>query len=292
MTISHRVPFAAALLAAASTVATVASAAPDGFGVIAYWGESASQYSGRIPAGSDVVVNPNSGALGLNADQIQNWKAVIANVRAQGGRVLGYIPTGYDMDTAEELQRYNEIPQQFAAYKTTLGGVDGYFFDEAPFDGLSLPEQQKCNATPGKWANIRSMAAGAGTGGVLVWNAGWPGESSCFVPAAQPGEHVVVSESSYATYLGRAAWLLDVQTYAASLGIKTWVLAHSATQAQMRSLLQGSTANYVYVTSVQEDPSQPWGGPIWNSVPGYWGTDTQTGSERWCLKSLQTGGGC
>ncbi len=283
-------------LAAASLLslgATLATAAPTGFGMVAYWGETPSTYGGQIPSGAYVVINPNSGATGLTGSQVTNWKGVIASIRAQGGKVLGYVATGYDHNTADELARYNAIDANLTAYKSTLGGVDGYFFDEAAFDDAALTDTQKCNGTPPKWSAIRAKMSSAGTGGTVVWNAGWPGASSCFVGAASYGEHVVIYEAAYADYLNAASWLNGgVQSYAASLGVKTWLLVHSATQAQMQATLKGSAANYVYATSMTYNPSLPWGGPIWNYTPTYWGNETLSGSERWCLKSLKSGGSC
>lgn len=290
---ASRIGAMAALASAALGAVAPAAAAPTGFGLIAYWGETPSTYGGQIPSGSYVVINPNSGAQGLNASQIANWKAVIANIRAQGGKVLGYVPTGYDANTADEQTRYNAIPAELAAYKNTLGGVDGFFFDEAAYDDAALSDAQKCSGTPSKWANVRSMVAGSGAGGIKVWNAGWPGASGCFVSAAQSGEHVVMYEAAYSDYLNAASWLNgDVQNLATSLNVKTWLLVHSATQAQMQATLKGTTANYVYVTSMTYNPSLPWGGPIWNYTPTYWGSDTASGTERWCLKSLKGGGSC
>jgi hypothetical protein len=60
----------------------------------------------------------------------------------------------------------------------------------------------------------------------------------------------------------------------------------------MKTTLRQTKANYVYVTDVPYNPSLPWGGPIWNSVPSYWGNAAQQGSERWCLRSLSDGSGC
>ncbi|UXH80751.1 spherulation-specific family 4 protein [Roseateles amylovorans] len=279
--------------AAAGFTASMAHAAPTNFALVAYWGETASTYGGQVPSGAYVVINPNSGALGLSASQITNWKAVIANIRAQGGKVLGYVATGYDANTADEQTRYNAITSELGAYKTTLGGVDGYFFDEAAFDDAALNDSQKCAGTPGKWANVRAKVAAAGTGGTLVWNAGWPGASGCFISSAQANEHVVMYEAAYSDYVNGASWLNgDVQNLANSLNVKTWLLVHSATQAQMQATLKGTTANYVYVTSMTYNPSLPWGGPIWNYTPTYWGNNTLSGSERWCLNSLKTGGSC
>jgi hypothetical protein len=273
--------------------ATLTTAAPTGFGMVAYWGETASTYGGQIPSGAHVVINPNSGATGLSASQVTNWKAVIAGIRAQGGKVLGYVATGYNYNTADELARYNAINANLTAYKATLGGVDGFFFDEAAFDDASLTDAQKCSGTGPKFSAVRAKMAATGTSGTVVWNAGWPGSSSCFVNAASYGEHLVIYEAKYSDYVAAASWLNGgVQSLAASLGVKTWLLVHSATQAEMRTTLKGSAANYVYATSMTYNPSLPWGGPIWNYTPTYWGNETLSGSERWCLKSLKTGGTC
>ena len=282
-----------ALAGLALATTTWASAAPTNFGMVAYWGETASTYGGQVPSGAYVVINPNSGATGLTASQITNYKAVIANIRAQGGKVLGYVATGYNYNTADELARYNAIGANLTAYKTTLGGVDGYFFDEAAFDDAALTDTQKCNGTPSKWSAVRAKVSAAGTGGTLVWNAGWPGASGCFINAASYGEHVVMYEAAYSDYLNAASWLNGaVQNLATSLGVKTWLLVHSATQAQMQATLKGTTANYVYATSMTYNPALPWGGPIWNYTPTYWGNNSLSGSERWCLNSLKSGGSC
>ncbi|KQV47392.1 hypothetical protein ASC95_24835 [Pelomonas sp. Root1217] len=273
--------------------ATLAAATPTDFGMVAYWGETASTYGGQVPSDAYVVINPNSGATGLSGSQVTNWKAVIANIRAQGGKVLGYVATGYNTNTADELARYNAINANLTAYKATLGGVDGFFFDEAAFDDAALTDTQKCNGTGPKFSAVRAKMAATGTSGTVVWNAGWPGSSSCFVNAASYGEHIVIYEAAYADYLNAASWLNGgVQSLAASLGVKTWLLVHSATQAQMQATLKGSAANYVYATSMTYNPSLPWGGPIWNYTPTYWGNNSLSGSERWCLNSLKTGGSC
>lgn len=268
-------------------------AAPKGFGMVAYWGELSSTYSGQVPKGSLVVINPNSGATGLSAEQVANWKEVIAEIRAQGGKVLGYVATGYDGSTADELARYNDISAQLGAYKSTLGGVDGFFFDEAAFDDGALTDAQKCASTPTKWSAIRATMGAAGVSGTVVWNAGWPGANACFVGSASYGEHVVTYEAAYQDYNAAASWLnVAVRDVAATKGVTTWLLVHSATKAQMKKVLTGSAADYVYVTSMSYNPSLPYGGPIWNYTPTYWGKESLTGSERWCLKRLKADRTC
>lgn len=274
--------------------ASLAHAAPTGFGMVPYWGSNAATYQGRIPAGAHVVINPNSGALNLSASQISSFKSVIAEIRRQGGKVIGYIPAGYTRSTAAEKLRYNNIPANLSAYQYTLGGVDGYFFDEAAHDaGKGVTDAQKCAGTKQKWSAIRSTMASMGATGTVVWNAGWPGMNQCFVSAAQNREHIVISEVSYGNYASQANYLNGtVQKLARERGVKTWLLLHSTSQNQMKQALRDTAANYVYATNVKYDASKPWGGPLWNTVPSYWGDERKSGSERWCLQRVKNTGSC
>jgi len=100
-------------------------------------------------------------------------------------------------------------------------------------------------------------------------------------------------EASYSDYANAASWLNGpVQNLANSLGVKTWLLIHSATQNQMQDVLKNTTAKYVYVTSMAYNPSLPWGGPIWNYTPSFWGNETTSGTERGCLQNLKNNTPC
>lgn len=282
-----------AAAAFAGIAATAAQAEVKNLAMIAYWGETPSTYGGQIPWGSYVVVNPNSGAQGLTQASIANWQATIANIRAQGGKVLGYIPTGYNYNTEPELARYRAIPDQILAYQVDLKGVDGYFFDEAAFDDAGIDEDTACTATAEKFNAIRGMLAEARTGGTFVWNTGWTGKSACFVAAAIDNEHVVIKESDHEEYQRSATYLNgDVKNLAAALNIRTWLLLHSTKRKDMLSVLEESEADYAFITSMNHDPAQEWGGPIWNYTPSYWGNEKKTGSERWCVDRLRKGKGC
>jgi Spherulation-specific family 4 len=249
---------------------SVAQATPSNFGIPAYWDGPSSTFNGQIPKGALVVINPSSGALKLGANDIKKYKEIIASIRSQGGYVLGYVPTGYAQLTTPEKQRYSNISANLAAYKTTLGGVDGIFFDEAAYDndGSSekpqLTEAQKCAGTPPKWNAIRSTMKSAGVSGTVVWNAGTWGNNNCFITTALKGEHVVILEDSYSAYQKNLTNLNSAQSTATSLGVKTWLLTYAATQTQMQATVNGTTANYVYVTD------QPDNGSTWNYTPGYW----------------------
>lgn len=270
-----------------------AHAAPGGFGMLAYWDKDPRTYAGQIPAGSLVVINPNDGAAGLGRDQVASWRAVIASIRAQGGKALGYVATGGDGSTNDGQQRFKAIPSQLAAYGESLGGVDGFFFAEAVHEGPTVGDAQACSGTSEKWAKVRTLLGEAGAGGTLVWNAGRPGTNGCFVRAARPGEHVVVQEASYADHAASAAALNgEVQNLAASSNVKTWVLVHSATQAEMQAALGASRADYFYATSTYRNVTLPWGGPIWNHVPTFWGPETDRTTERGCLRRLRAGERC
>lgn len=124
-----------------SVVASVAHAMPSSFGVPAYWDGPANTYSGQVPKGAYIVINPNSGALKLSSADITRYKAIIASIRRQGGLALGYVPTGYAQITSAQRTRYSNIAANLAAYKTTLGGVDGIFFDEAAWDNDGTSEK-------------------------------------------------------------------------------------------------------------------------------------------------------
>ncbi|MDH0864320.1 spherulation-specific family 4 protein [Mitsuaria sp. GD03876] len=270
-----------------------ALAAPGGFGMLAYWDKDPSAYRGRIPSGSLVVINPADGASGLGRDQVASWKAVIASIRAQGGKVLGYVPTGHDGSANDDQLRFKAIPAELSAYATALGGVDGYFFAQAAHEGPTVDDAKACAGTLAKWEKVRGLLTEAGVGGTMVWQAGRPGANGCFVRAAHGGEHVVVQEAAYADHLASADAINGtVQTLAASMNVKTWVLVHSATQAQMQAALSASRADYFYVTSMYRNLALPWGGPVWNHVPTYWGNDDDRASERGCLRRLRAGERC
>jgi hypothetical protein len=261
--------------------------------MLAYWDKDPGTYDGQIPAGSLVVINPNDGAMGLDREQAGKWRAVVASIRAQGGKVLGYVATGGDGSTNDGQMRFKAIPAQLGAYGNALGGVDGFFFAEAPHEGPAVSEAQACAATPAKWAKVRALLNEAGSGGTLVWNAGRPGANGCFVRAARPGEHVVVQEASYADHVASDAWINgELPSLAASSNVKTWVLIHSATRAEMQAALAASRADYLYVTSTYRNVNLPWGGPIWNHVPAFWGPETDRTSERGCLGRLRAGERC
>jgi hypothetical protein len=88
--------------------ASCIQATPTNFGVIAYWGDDATAYD-NTPYGSYMVINPNSGALNMTADEIATYKKIVSTIRSKGGKVIGYIPTGYNYNTTAEKTRFNNI---------------------------------------------------------------------------------------------------------------------------------------------------------------------------------------
>jgi hypothetical protein len=271
--------------------------APIAFGMPAYWRYSPAAYDNRIPKGAYVVINPASGIvnpktrqLSISSSELQSWRAVIATIHSQGAKVLGYVPTGYAQLDQEAMDRYMAIGANLREYKN-LGGVDGIFFDEAVYEDEnskrnSISETSKCQNTPNKWNKIRATP-NVSSFQPLVWNAGYTGENDCFVGAAKRGEHVVLFEKSSAEYKAEFGSLnSNAQKKADSLGVKTWVLVYAATQSDMKAVMNSTTANYIYVTNNAKTTT------LWDTTPGYWGTDSTTGTERWCLKTRMAGGTC
>ncbi|CAJ0950178.1 unnamed protein product, partial [Mesorhabditis belari] len=66
------------------------------------------------------ILNPNSGP-GTSADPI--YKTAIAKVRAAGGKVIGYVPTGYGKNAIAAVKA--QVNKYFSFYT-----LDGIFFDE------------------------------------------------------------------------------------------------------------------------------------------------------------------
>ncbi|MEZ5741667.1 MAG: spherulation-specific family 4 protein [Burkholderiaceae bacterium] len=70
------------------------------------------------------ILNPDSGP-GRTADP--NYVAAVTALRAAGGRVIGYVPTGYGRRDLDEV--IGEVNRYLAMYE-----VDGFFIDEMAYD--------------------------------------------------------------------------------------------------------------------------------------------------------------
>src|SRR4051794_28902827 len=109
----------------------------------------------RIPI--EAIMNPNSGpGDGLNLDYL----VAVRSLHASGGKVIGYVSTGYGSRPAVEV--IAEVSSYLEWY-----GVDGVFLDEMgnQFGLLDYPQL---------YASINGMAAARGVDLHVVGNPGIP----------------------------------------------------------------------------------------------------------------------
>jgi hypothetical protein len=191
-----------------------------------------------------VIANINSGP-GTAPDS--NYVPVVAEMKAAGTVVLGYIATNYGAKSAAAVQA--EVDKYYLWY-----GVSGIFFDEASNDCVNLAYYQQAVAY------VKSKDADALT--VLNWGTDGP---ECYLSSANAADMVVNFEHDYGSYLswsGPAAW---TAAYPAS---RFWQLVYAAPATPEAldtalGLSRSRRAGWVYITDdVLPNP--------WNSLPTLW----------------------
>ena len=177
-----------------------------------------------------IVINPASGPGTARDDGYVD--AVRAAQRA-GGRVLGYVPTGYG--TRDPAQVTADIDRYESWY-----GTDGVFLDEAAAAVSRLPY-------------YRALALHARAAGerLVVLNPGTIPDSAYFDVA----DVIVTFEGPYSRFAAQEAPPAWIREQPAD---RVAVLVYDATREQAADVAAGSDhAGYVYVTS--GTLPHPWG---------------------------------
>ena len=190
-----------------------------------------------------VVANPNSGP-GAGSDPV--YVAAIAAAQARGVRVLGYVHTSYGLRAAADVDQ--EVSAWYGWY-----GVDGIFFDE-------VSDAAGCASTADWYAARAAVANGVDADGdaFIAYN---PGTDSCETWMEQ-ADLLVLFEDTAAVVRGWAppAWTARWPAE------RFWLLAHTATAADLAALLdEARTHNigWIYVTDdVLPNP--------WDAAPAWW----------------------
>lgn len=218
------------------------------------------------------IMNPGSGAgLAPNSDYVTAVNAL----RAAGGKVLGYVPTGYGgaavnatstcQPASGTTYTATDVLNCAARYKLWYA-VDGVFLDE--FSSTTA------SATPATLAFYQQIYAGLkGSNGfapdwIVVGNPGSETVADYFEDAGGPTADTLVVFENSATYAGYtpAAWQAD---YPASAFAH---LIHSESSginaAQFVALAASRNARYLFVTDdVLPNP--------WDTLPAYFAALTQ-----------------
>ena len=131
----------------------------------------------RIPI--EAIMNPASGpGTAVNPD----YQVAVGQLHAAGGKVIGYVPTGYGSRPADEILA--DVSDYVEWY-----GVDGIFLDE-------MGNQSGALDYAALYANIKGLAARAGIGLHVVGNPGEPfADAEAFIAAA---DTLVLFEGPYA----------------------------------------------------------------------------------------------
>ncbi len=183
-----------------------------------------------------IVINPASGP-GTEADDA--YRKAVRSVQHAGGRVLGYVPTGYGTRDRREVTA--DIDRYASWY-----GTDGVFLDEAA-------------AAPSQLPYYRELAAHVRGSGkqLVVLNPGIVPDRAYFDVA----DVVVTFEGPFERY---AAARDDAPAWVSELGgDRVAVLVYGASSDQAAEVIADAKgAGYVYVTS--GTLPHPWG-----AVPAY-----------------------
>lgn len=183
-----------------------------------------------------IVINPASGP---GTAPVEAYRETVRAAQGAGGRVLGYVPTGYGTRAAGEVQA--DIDRYASWYAT-----DGVFFDEAAAAASQLP-----------YYRALSEHARAGGQRLVVLNPGMVPDRGYFDVA----DVIVTFEGPYERY---AATRDRVPAWVRALGPDhKAVLVYGASRDQAADVVASANdAGYVYVTS--GTLPHPWG-----TVPAY-----------------------
>ena len=196
------------------------------------------------------IMNPNSG---VGAAQDANYVAAVANLRAAGGRSIGYVATTYgDRPIAAVLA---EITQ----YNTWYGGasgIGGIFIDEMTNTGTP--------ATLAYYRQIYDHVKAINPTWTLVGNPGaTTTESYLNGVSGRTADTLVVFEGSHATYAGYtpSSWNAN---YAPSNFAH--LVYDTATSGQMTADIDLAAARHAGFSYVTDDVlANPW-----DTLPPYW----------------------
>jgi hypothetical protein len=229
------------LLASALSVC----AAPMGIVVPAYfypgglW-NSLNWAAGQVPLVA--IMNPNSGP-----DTAPDPEYVLAvnNLRAAGGRVIGYVSTSYTTRATNAVKA--DIDSYFSWY-----AVDGIFLDELTDDSNT----NHVNYYSGLYQYIQTK----GTNLLVVGNPGINTQESYLT---RPCADMLVTfevDSGYSNYIADA-WVTN--HLARQFCHLPYATANSSTMSNYVSLAASRNAGWIYVTD--DGGANPW-----DTLPTYW----------------------
>ncbi|WP_374340277.1 spherulation-specific family 4 protein [Methyloversatilis sp.] len=193
--------------------------------------------------GITAILNPDSGP-GSELDL--NYTAVVDDLQAAGGRVIGYVHTSYGTRSAATVRA--EIDRYYALY-----GVDGIFIDEMSNDTAHL----------GYYLSLHDYIRGLDGDGFIVGNPGTQTTPDYLASA----DVLVTFESPAAEYAGYEADAWTQTQDAARFAHLVYEVPDAAAMQAVIARARAMNVGHVYVTD--DDISNPW-----DTLPGYWSAET------------------
>jgi hypothetical protein len=189
------------------------------------------------------IVNPASGPGG-SADE--NYQAAVEALRRAGGRVVGYVPTGYGLRPFEEVTE--DVDRYAQWYK-----IDGIFVDEMSNSGAI--------AVLDFYGELYNYVKSLDVSWEVIGN---PGTNTHQSHALRPtADRFVVTENTGAAYQSYvpSPWYAEMD--ASRFAHLVHSEASGTTMADYVDLAQARHAGLIYITDdVLPNP--------WNSLPAYW----------------------
>ncbi len=204
----------------------------------------------------EAIMNPDSGpGPAVNSDYV----TAVQNLQAAGGKVIGYVATGYGARDAGDI--LNDVSNYVAWY-----GVNGIFLDEMGNEDGSLDYV-------GLYQSIKAIAAEAGIDLHVVGNPGEPFSES-YITAA---DTLVIFEGPYANSDPTGPSYEDFPKKGPYTGLTPWWLSYSPSQIAnivyadpteldlLRSVVKALSQNAGYIYITDGTLPNPYGG-----LPSYW----------------------
>lgn len=236
-----------------STLPCVSIAVPAYFSTLSIWKTAVADSPWNSKVSRIMILNPNSGP-GTAADP--NNVTLVTTVHNAGGKVYGYVPTGYGADAIATVE--TQIQEYISWY-----GVDGIFLDEV---------SENANEVVPYYQPLANFITSRISGGGVMLNPGlYPDASYAAITVPSTSTlKIVVFEHDYTTFTGETAippgWSA---AYPSSMFVDIVYATPTANVANALSLAVQRNVGTVYITD--QDLPNPY-----TTLPAYWPTLTQS----------------
>jgi hypothetical protein len=225
-----------------------AGRAADWTGILvpAYFGPSNPDWPRLADSAGQVPITAIANVFnGPGTSARDDYNRVIGNVRASGGRVVGYVHTTYTRRALDEVIQDMRRWAQFYP-------IDGIFVDEMTNDGAAAGLEY--------YGALLAEARRLGSDWIVIGNPGAPTRESYL---ARPAADVLVTFENRTGYDSMSPDLWTRSHPASAFGHLCYEVSSSEDMARYVQLARNRRAGWIYVT----DDTAP---NPWDRLPSYW----------------------